>query len=222
MSRPNDLTTEPANSAADAKSTSNAAAISNIAGVASWISDASKPNFANSVCSLTTWDAVKAVLAPKLFAWDDNAPISLSVAPATAFNPLNALPNLAPVEIALANPATNATNAITIAPIPVAANAAVNPPNAGIIDNIAPFAAPNPLARKPIPLPPTFPAVAAVAPNLPTPAVAFFVPFETSVCPFFILLNNLVMLAWAPLELIDISVRILFFLFIAMSFIFNP
>ena len=48
-SNPNDLTVDPANSAASAKPTSNDAAKSNIAGAAAPTSLAEKPNFANSV-----------------------------------------------------------------------------------------------------------------------------------------------------------------------------
>ena len=56
--RPKALTVEPANSAADAKSTSNEEAKLSIAGVEFAMSDAVKPSFASSVCNFTTSTAV--------------------------------------------------------------------------------------------------------------------------------------------------------------------
>ena len=119
-SKPNPRNVAPATSAARARSESVACANANVASVTCVISFAVKPNFANSVCSSATCDALKMVDAPKRLASSSRAWNSSAVAPETALtfdicssNAWNVLTAIAPI------PAIGAVNCI-VSFLPVA------------------------------------------------------------------------------------------------------
>ena len=175
VSSPKERTTEPANSADSAKLTSNDAAKSKIEGVASPTSLAVKPNLANSVCNSTTCDAVKAVVAPNVFACVESVLSSSDVAPEIPFKEERDFPNLAPAEAALIIKATKEPRATTIAPIPEESKAALIPPSACL--NLPPAITAEP------------PALSIDFPTLPTSLTDFllslFIPLNNSADFFF-------------------------------------
>ena len=117
-SKPKALTVEPANIAAEARSTSIEAAKSNVALVDAKIWSVVKPILANSVCSSPTCIAVNCVVAPSSFAEAERASISSAEALETALSVDICFANSAPFLVAAVNNPANAPAATRNKPIP--------------------------------------------------------------------------------------------------------